>query len=356
MGDLKRVAGGIAPEVARVGDQLVRDQACDLCAGRDFEIICEKDRRGNDLTTVVCLRCGLVSHLHIPSDEESHAYYSAHYRLDYGGETPLDARRLLRAWRTGRHTFRRLEPYLHYSDRILEIGAGSGCTVKAFRTNGYGAVGIDPCKTAQLIAAEELGVPVERKTLTDIPRQPTYDVVMLIHVIEHLKSPRSALEHVHAALNTGGRFYVECPNVAAPHAGPGKLLHFAHIYNFTPSTLATLAKACGFRVAARLSRERDRNIRLLLEKTNHRSLEIDPRGYSEAIAGVRRYNLLTYHLRLNYWIGRVTFSIQHITERLWAKRRLRHLCDAPADQVPRVLSFPATSQDAEDRPRLRKAG
>lgn len=360
MGILGKMPSPSGRGQGRVGDRVERDHPCDLCGGRAFEIICRKDRRGRSLTTVVCLRCGLVSHLQVPTDDELRTYYATRYRRDYGNETTPAARRVLRAWKTGHNTLRRLRPHLRPADRILEVGAGVGCTVKAFRANGYDALGVEPCRIAQEFAARKLGVPVDQGTLADVPRWPAYDVVLLLHVIEHLNSPRRALEHVHALLNEGGRLYVECPNVGAPHAGPGKLFHVAHIYNLTPCTLTMLAKACGFRVVASLSRARGRNIRILFEKTNERALRIDRRSYSATMAAVNRYNLLTYHLRPGYWQERAATLIRHASEWLWTKRRLTRIpdsCDYPAASGPNVLASSGrlTGDEAGSRP-LSKAG
>ena len=43
---------------------------CDLCGGQTFELIAERDRRGNALQTVICRVCGLLSHAQLPTEEE----------------------------------------------------------------------------------------------------------------------------------------------------------------------------------------------------------------------------------------------------------------------------------------------
>ncbi|MFH1267906.1 MAG: hypothetical protein ABIK89_19485 [Planctomycetota bacterium] len=128
----------------------------------------------------------------------------------------------------------------------------------------------------------------------------------------------------------------------------------------TLRTLVMLAKACGFRLVASLTRERDRNIRLLFEKTNERALQIARRSYSETMAAVNRYNLVTYHLRPSYWQDRAETLIQHVSERLWTERRLKRILDT-RDQLaasgPKVLpSSGLLAGDEAGGPPLSKAG
>ena len=46
------------------------DRHCDLCDHTEFDVIARLDRRGNRLDTGMCRRCGMVSSMEIPSDEE----------------------------------------------------------------------------------------------------------------------------------------------------------------------------------------------------------------------------------------------------------------------------------------------
>jgi hypothetical protein len=86
----------------------------------------------------------LISHETLPSDAELDAYYARQYRSDYHGEFHPSPHRVLRAWSVGRSILQRLRPFLREGDRVLEIGAGIGCTVKAFDVAGFDAEGIEP--------------------------------------------------------------------------------------------------------------------------------------------------------------------------------------------------------------------
>lgn len=336
-------------------EPIEREQSCDLCLGKLFEVISRRDRRGNNLTTVVCARCGLVSHLQIPTDEQLANYYGKSYRHDYHGEIAPSPRRVIRAWNTGQAIFRRVHGFLRPGDRVFEVGAGIGCTVKAFELAGYDASGIEPGEGFHAFSQRRLHARVENRMLGEVPRCPTYDFVLLVHVIEHFHSPGRALRHIHDILAPGGRLYVACPNLGAPHAAPGNLFHFAHVYNFTHRTLTMLGRACGFRTVRRLSPDNDRDLMMVFERQDEGHLQIDPEGYPETMRAITRYNVLSYHLRPRYWAQRGRTVIQHLSERVRSQRRLERIV-ALCDEHRRQAQVCSTSEGVEFSPDRRLAG
>ncbi len=307
-----------------------RDDPCDLCGSEYFEIVSRRDRRREHLTTVVCVRCGLISHLQVPSDAQLSRYYAEQYRHDYHGETAPSAYRVVRAWDNGRRIFAQLEPHLRLGDEVFEIGAGIGCTVKNFSLAGYNASGIEPGRGFQKFSEKRLHTKIQRRGLAEMPTTPICDFALLIHVIEHFNQPTQALLHIHHLLRPGGRFYVECPNVAAPHAAPKKLFHYAHIYNFTHQTLTLLAQKCGFAVVERLSDERDPEVRILFAKSESQKRDIDPNSYRNTLDGLARYNALTYHLRWRYVAHRMHRFYKMYTGYLTAKKHFSQVLETCA--------------------------
>ncbi len=163
----------------------------------------------------------------------------------------------------------------------------------------------------------------------DLEPRPSHAAILLVHVIEHFRSPREALLHMHRLLKPDGRLYVECPNLGAPFTTRGKLFHFAHIHNFTPTTLAMMARRCGFLLERQFSRLRDSNLQMLFRRVETVQLQVDPTSVSQTLAALTRYNRLTYHLRWNYLAPRVAKLASYAVERLTAERfveRLLHDC------------------------------
>ncbi len=310
-----------------------RDEPCDLCHGTQFQIVSERDRHGDRLVTVICTHCGLLCHEQVPSDDELEQYYARQYRAAYQGEYTPSAYRVLREWSRGRALVGLLRPYLQPRDDIVEIGCGIGCTVKNFECAGFYATGIEPGAGFRRFAVSQLHADVRPGMLKDVPVEPCVDMVLLVHVLEHLRQPTEALRHIHAMLTGGGRLYVEVPNAGAPHSAPGKMFHFAHIYNFTRDTLEAIAEKAGFSVLAWLGPAEDRNLRLLLERGDAVAWQAPRAGYRHALEALHRYSVLSYHLRWRYVRQRIETVARHTGNRVLARRRLRTLLAQCAKQA-----------------------
>jgi 2-polyprenyl-3-methyl-5-hydroxy-6-metoxy-1,4-benzoquinol methylase len=310
---------------------MIAGRACDLCGETKLERISERDRLGKPLATVVCSRCGLVSHAAIPSDGELAAVYAGEYRYEYHGSYVPAAYRVVREWKRGQHLVRQLQDEVAPGERVFEVGAGLGCTVMNFALAGYDASGIEPGEGFRNYSVEKLRARIEAGYLEDVPPRKQYECVLLVHVLEHLPSPTLALRQIRNLLRPKGKLYIEVPNLAAPHAAPGKQFHYAHIYNFTPATLRMLAAKTGFVIKRAYTAPFDRIIGFLIEASDTAYLRIEPQSYSQTMAALRRYNTFTYHARPHYVAQRLATVADHLSDRWEAKRKLEAIvsqCEA----------------------------
>lgn len=299
--------------------------SCDICNGDLFDEIAGKDRHNKPLATVICRRCGLVRHASVPTEQELQQFYADDYREAYNGEKTPGDRRIMRAWKNGERICRQIAPELAPGCRVLEVGAGIGCTVKVFEREGFTAEGVDPGGEFLSLSKEKLRAKVRTASLYDLPRQKRCDVVLLIHVIEHLRSPKTALQHIAGLLKPNGLFYVECPNLQAPFARRSKLFHLAHIHNFAPSTLQMLAESCGFRLTKRFGDCQDSNLQMLFRNTGNAQLRIDTDNYARTMTELRRSDPLPYTLRFRYIGDRFRKIAAYAMEHLTARRFVRQL-------------------------------
>lgn len=293
---------------------------CDLCGNRDFEAISQKDRHGEMLETVACRQCGLVRHAVVPTEQELQEFYSTNYRKAYNGESSPGVRRIMRAWKNGTRICRQVQPHLKPQGRVLEVGAGIGCTVKVFDQNGFNAEGIDPGSEFLAFSRDKLKAKVHTANVYDLPRHSDYDAILLVHVIEHVRSPRAALEHIAGLIKPGGMFYVECPNLQAPFARRSRLFHTAHIHNFVPSTLMMLARSCGFQLVQRFGDEQDPNLQMLFQHCGEPQMEIDSANYQRTVHELARTNAVPYTLRLRYLRDRLKKLVGYVDEYARAQR------------------------------------
>jgi len=100
---------------------------------------------------------------------------------------------------------------------VFDIGCGSGFFLAFLRNNGWQVAGLDSAPEHIAYAQKTLG-------LTDVitaqwpgynPACKDYDLVSLIHVLEHLPDPVEGLRAAAAMLKPGGYLLTETPNVNA---------------------------------------------------------------------------------------------------------------------------------------------
>ena len=151
--------------------------------------------------------------------------------------------------------------------------------------------------------------------------------MLLVHVIEHLRSPATAVSHIAGLLKPGGMLYVECPNLQAPLARRSQLFHTAHIFTFVPETLQSMGQACGFRLRKRFGDEQDVNLQMLFQHSGECRLNIDPQVCHRTLDGLRRAAGLPYHLRWRYLTDRAQKIAGYAREHLASRNFVADLID-----------------------------
>ncbi|MDQ6961825.1 MAG: class I SAM-dependent methyltransferase [Mariprofundaceae bacterium] len=292
---------------------------CDLCHSGNYKNVSNQDRHGRKLYTGICLQCGLLSHIPVPSEEEIIQYYAVRYRKDYHGSSKPIARRIMRAHRNAERIFTQLKPHMKPKQTVFEVGAGIGCTVKFFEQQGLEASGIEPNKDFNVFTRQELHADVRNENLYDLNEKADYDVTLLIHVIEHFTSPTRALKHIYGLIKDDGLLYIECPNATAPFGRLSKMFHFAHIYNFSPKTLIAMAQKCGFVVENIFSDDNNPNLQILFKKSTAQEQELDETHANWVLERIHYHTYLSYHLRPCYLKARITKLLSYGSEYLLAR-------------------------------------
>jgi 2-polyprenyl-3-methyl-5-hydroxy-6-metoxy-1,4-benzoquinol methylase len=306
--------------------------------------LAERDRLNQPLETVVCRECGLVSHARIPTRDELLRYYESKYRSDYHGEYTPAPFRVVREWKRGQLLLEDLRRHIPENAKVFEVGCGIGCTVMQFALAGFESSGIEPGEGFAKYARDQLRANVRQCTFYDLSPSPQYDLVLLVHVLEHLPSPTDALTRIGRLLAPNGKLYVEVPNFARPHSAPGRQFHFAHIYNYTPATLRMLAAKTGYRIDRAFTAPHDKVIGFLLAKSSDAALRIERASYDHTVEAARRYTRLTYHMRASYIVERALIQLQHAGERLTARW-----------QLPKILRQCETWAQPKSPVRVRRA-
>jgi SAM-dependent methyltransferase len=239
---------------------MMDDRKCKVCATAalqevsEFPLLprvtsdCVIFRDGGRL--LVCGECGAAQS---PEDEqwlqeicEIYGSYSAYHQAGGMEQYVFDAESGARRPRSEVI----LEKLLAVADvprsgTVLDIGCGNGWTLKAFSSQGgWRLCGLElsdrNLPRLQSITGFEALYTGE---IADIPRK--FEIVTMVHALEHFQAPVSALRAVGSILAPGGRLFVEVPNAAA---NPFDYLVADHMLHFSPASLSALAAKAGYRV------------------------------------------------------------------------------------------------------------
>jgi SAM-dependent methyltransferase len=136
--------------------------------------------------------------------------------------------------------------------RLLEIGCSMGFLLAKFRQDGWEVEGIEPNKGYCQFIEEYHGIKAS-PTILEEANWPdaSVDVVVMLHVIEHVPDPHHTLEEIFRVLKPGGCLVVETPRYDSLMF---KMLRHrersvscdGHIYFFTTETLREMCLRVGF--------------------------------------------------------------------------------------------------------------
>jgi SAM-dependent methyltransferase len=132
--------------------------------------------------------------------------------------------------------------------RILEVGCGTGGTMRALRVRFPDAAvkGVEPADSAARLAAAK-GGDVESGTFENLPAEPSsFDLVLALDVLEHLADDGLGLAEAFRVLRPGGRLIVTVPALPSQWSVHDELN--AHFRRYTREGLVATARRAGFDV------------------------------------------------------------------------------------------------------------
>jgi len=120
---------------------------------------------------------------------------------------------------------------------VLDIGCGHGELLRLLKDKGFEGFGVDP-------RPEFCEFATPWPSLDDIPEGKTFNVITMIHMLEHLVNPIEYLEEIRKFLKPGGLLVIEVPSFG-PASG---IIGFSHPIAYTSITLDDVLRKAGWQV------------------------------------------------------------------------------------------------------------
>jgi ubiquinone/menaquinone biosynthesis C-methylase UbiE len=211
-------------------------------------------------TLVRCSECGLIylnPRQGVEGGLESHpAEYwerkNLFYQIEEPARTSTLKNALLRLFFAEeiRHIKKNIPP----NGRILEVGFGNGDFLRLLKNIGYHSVGIEADPASFGVAKKKhphlelYNTSIENTAF----KTGTFDAVIMIHVLEHLRNPNEALGEIRRILSDNGSLFIWAPNIDCYQFRIFRERYFnlcapQHMYQYTPETLRRLLEKNGFK-------------------------------------------------------------------------------------------------------------
>jgi len=252
--------------------------ACDLCGSDAYDVLygntVVRDLAASDFTVygelyehpriVRCRHCSLV--YANPRDDVAGLQDKYHAMPVDGYLEEHDGREA--AFRAGLRLIRRYVP----SGTVLDIGCSAGPFLRGLPA-GYEPYGLEPSAQAAGIARQHFGDRIRVGGIQEAGfAAGSFHLITLWDVIEHLESPREALQTIHRWMRPGGYLVVLTPDVGSFTARlMGTRWHHLirqHLFYFTSASLSRLLDHTGYRVVRRAPWVRQHSIGYLLKRSH----------------------------------------------------------------------------------------
>lgn len=136
------------------------------------------------------------------------------------------------------------------SPELLDIGCGTGWTTSIWQKHGFQVTGLEPSHSRCEFGKKNYDVNIINGNMSDLDDGKKYDVIVIRHVLEHIKEPKEFLSELRGHLKDGGLLLITIPNINCV----GRYLFKEnwewvlpwHLHFYYPKTLKTLVENTGF--------------------------------------------------------------------------------------------------------------
>lgn len=204
-------------------------------------------RTGFDV--IVCDGCGFAYADVGATQEDFDTYYAQFSKyedraISSGGESAIDAARFSVTAET-------IAGYIkNRNSRILDIGCANGGLLSALKKFGFTQLnGVDPSAACVDYISSKLQIQAYTGSLFSLPDIGSFDIVILSHVLEHVRDLEKSLQSINAVLHEKGIVYTEVPDAtrfSLFNYSPFQEFNAEHINYFSVKNLKNLFETNGF--------------------------------------------------------------------------------------------------------------
>lgn len=315
---------------------------CCLTGSHDGIVVCNKDRHGGELRTVICKDSGLVFTDPRPTPEQIKTFYADEYRQSYKGTVVPKPKHVLRAGRMAHSRLNEIKDFLTPQSSILDVGSGGGEFVYTCKLKGWNAAGIEPHRGYANFSIDEYDIDVDCNFYDEVKfNHESFDTITMFHVLEHLEDPVGSIQQLSKFLKTDGTFVVEVPNLDDINTAPNQKWHIGHLYNFNLQTLQAVGLKAGLEPIRAYYIGYESSLFVVFRKTGKPCgvsvAEMLSGSFESSFEILKRHTNLAHYMRLHVPVGRCisrfhrTIS-EKLTTRNFAKSReiLESLVAEPA--------------------------
>ena len=234
---------------------------CEICNGKDFDLIATKIREGTG-RILQCNNCGLITQGLDWDSKQLRNYYEDEYQRTnslVSGTVQSPLEHFQARLQTIQPVFEQIHSLLTPETRVLEIGCGAGALLSLIKPHVAKCVGIELNKTFSEFINENLGIEAYSGSIDDAKFDYKFDLIISIATLDHLPSPYETLVTMRDLLAPDGKIYIEVPNrneglnhyIPSPNREMFNKFfwHRAHLFYFTKATITALFKKAGLNVS-----------------------------------------------------------------------------------------------------------
>lgn len=277
------------------------DVLCNFCEGDDVETLCQKDRNGLPVRSVVCRDCGLI----FISPRMTRNWYERYYEKEYRDQMArfkgvdrsksyTDEYQFEQAVKRGRSFLDRIGSYAK-KGLTVDVGSSAGGILYVFKERlGVPVLGIEP-SPEEAAFANTKGIRTINSMFENLSEEvPPAANVLCFRSLNHMLEPRRFFEWAHARLEPGGRLLIEVMNfvgVVREYRSLHQATQIDHVYMFTKDALTHALSNLGFTIRA-VEDSDELHCYVVAEKSGpcaptHETMR-NPENYRKTLATIKR--------------------------------------------------------------------